>query len=107
MKITNENFQAKVIESDKPFLLHFTGNFCGPSKITADLLSIDDPVLDSFQIGDVDVWESPSLGQKLEIKGTPTLMVFHNGKLLANNIGTMKEEEFFEWLESCLKLCSK
>ena len=73
--ICDETFDDTIKQAEKPVLLFFTGSFCAPSLWVADLLAIDDPVLDRFQVIEVDVEKCPRSAMRMQIKGTPTLML--------------------------------
>lgn len=102
MIVTDETFSQDALQATKPVLLFFTGSFCGPSLIIADLLEIDDPLLDRVEIVEIDVEKMPKTSQELQVKGTPQLMLLSEGNVVANQIGTMEEESFFTWLEKAL-----
>ena len=101
--ICDATFDDFLKEADKPVLLFFTGSFCAPSVWIADLLSLEDPVFDRMQVVKIDVEKCPMSALKMQIKGTPTLMLVHEGQPVANRIGTQTEDEFFDWIEAELK----
>jgi len=101
--VTDATFDQDVLQATKPVLVFFTASFCGPSVMMEDLLSIDDPVLDRVQIVKVDIEKMPQTGQKMQVKGTPQLMLISDGNVIANQLGTMDEDSFFAWLERGLR----
>lgn len=101
--VTDDTFKREVMEADRPVLAFFTGDFCGPSRMIADLLALDDPVFDRLKVVEIDVEKCPRNSFELQIKGTPTLMLINEGQPKASRIGTQTEDEFFEWIEAELK----
>lgn len=105
MIITDNSFKQDVLQAETPVLLFFTGEFCGPSLVVADFLNIDDPIFDRIKVARVDVEKCPLIAQTMNVKGTPTLMLLHEGNPVINRIGTHSEDEFFTWLEDGLSKC--
>jgi thioredoxin 1 len=100
---TDETFDQDVLQATKPVLLFFTASFCAPSLTIADYLEIDDPVLERVQVARIDIEKMPQTGQKMQVKGTPQLMLVSEGNVITNQLGTMDEDSFFSWLEEGLK----
>lgn len=105
MIITDDTFKHDLLQADRPVLLFFTATFCAPSLTVADYLTLDDPVFDRVRQATIDVEKCPIMTRDLQIKGTPTIMVIHEGEPLASRVGTQSEDEFFDWLEETLSKC--
>lgn len=103
MKLYEDNLDEVLADIDRPTLLFFTASFCGPSMWITDLLSLDDPVLDRLTVIIIDVEKNPRSALKMQVKGTPTVMIAYQGEVLANRLGTQPEDEFFNWIEQTLK----
>ena len=103
MKLYEDNLDEVLEEINGPVLLFFTASFCAPSMWIADLLELDDPILDRLEVIKVDIEKFPSSAMKKQVKGTPTVMIAHEGKVLANRMGTQPEGEFFNWINQTLK----
>ena len=86
-KITNENFETEVLQSDKPVLIDFFATWCGPCKMLS-------PVVDSIaeeppeiKICKIDIDEEPSLTERFGIMSVPTLVVMKNGEIVRTSVG--------------------
>ncbi len=103
MRLFEDNLDEVLEDIEGPVLLFFTASFCAPSMWIADLLELDDPILDKLTIIKVDIEKFPSSAMKKQVKGTPTVMLVYQGVILANRLGTQPEDEFFNWIEQTLK----
>lgn len=89
IKITAENYENEVLNSDKPVLLDFWAAWCGPCKMVSPL--IDEIALENadIKVGKINVDEQPELAAKFGVMSIPTLVVMENGKEVNRSIGAM------------------
>lgn len=88
LKITAANFENEVLRSDKPVLLDFYADWCGPCKMLAPVLhEIAEENTGAFKVGKVNVDEQPDLAAQFGVMSIPTLLVFKNGKLVNQTVG--------------------
>ena len=89
IKITAENYENEVLNSDKPVLLDFWAAWCGPCKMVSPL--VDEIALENadIQVGKINVDEQPELAAKFGVMSIPTLVVMENGKEVNRSIGAM------------------
>jgi len=92
VEITNENFEEKVIKSDKPVILDFWATWCGPCRMLAPTLEEIAEERSDVTVGKVNVDEQAELADKFGIMSIPTLLVFKNGKQTAKSIGVKPKE---------------
>ena len=86
--ITEENFEAEVLNSDIPVLVDFWATWCGPCKMLAPTIAqIAEEKAGVAKVGKVDVDQQPKLASQFGISSIPTLMVFKNGKVTATSVG--------------------
>ena len=89
IKITAENYENEVLNSDKPVLLDFWAAWCGPCKMVSPL--VDEIALENadIKVGKINVDEQTELAAKFGVMSIPTLVVMENGKEVNRSIGAM------------------
>ncbi len=98
MTITNENFTAEVMESEKPVLLDFWASWCGPCRMVSPIVDEIAEERSDVKVGKVNVDEQGELAQKFGIMSIPTLMVFEGGKIKNKALGAMPKANILELL---------
>ena len=101
---TNDsNFDSDVLQSDKPVLLDFWAEWCGPCKMIAPLLDeAATEYADKLAIVKLNIDENPNTPQKFGIRSIPTLMLFKDGAVAAQKLGAMSKSQLTEFLDSNL-----
>lgn len=87
LHITKENFNAEVVNSDRPVLLDFWATWCGPCRMVAPLVEEISAEHPEIKVGKVNVDEQPELAAQFQIMSIPTLMVVKNGKITQRVVG--------------------
>ncbi len=99
LTITYENFEEKVLKSEKPVLLDFWATWCGPCQMIAPVverIAVQHP---EIVVGKVNVDEEMSLAVTFGIESIPTLLVFKGGKLVNQGVGLMSEDKILKLIE--------
>ncbi|MDO1557859.1 thioredoxin [Brevundimonas sp. 2R-24] len=99
LKVTDDSFEGDVLKSDKPVLVDFWAEWCGPCKqIGPALEQISDELAGSAVIAKMDIEDSPMTPSKLGVKGIPTMMLFKDGQMASMKVGAMPKQRILEWL---------
>ena len=103
LKITAANFENEVLHSDKPVLLDFYADWCGPCKMLAPVLhEIAEENADTLKVGKINVDEQMELAQQFKVMTIPTIMIFKNGEVVDKSVGAKSKADFAQMLESQL-----
>lgn len=92
---------SEMINNEKPVVVDFFAEWCGPCKIMAPILKdVKDTVGDAVSIVKVDVDKNPSSAQQFQIQGVPTILLFKNGKILWRKSGVVSKQELVATINS-------
>src|SRR5579863_5811189 len=100
---TDATFAQDVLKSDKPVLLDFWAEWCGPCKMIAPILDeIASEYQDRIKVAKINIDENPQTPPKFGIRGIPTLILFKNGTVEAQKVGAVSKSQLAAFLESNL-----
>ncbi len=100
--VTDSNFQAEVIESDKPTLVDFWAPWCGPCRVVAPVLEEIAQQRDDLRIVKLNVDDNQQTAAQFEVLSIPTMILFKNGQPAKTIIGAYPKKRLEQELEPIL-----
>lgn len=86
-----------IINSDKPVLIDFSADWCGPCKMLAPILKeVKDSLGDRITILKIDVDKNQQLASKYQVRGVPTMVLYQNGKQLWRQSGVLTKDQIIK-----------
>ena len=101
-EVTDSNFQAEVLEHDKPVLVDFWAPWCGPCRIVAPHLEELAGERDDLKIVKLNVDENPQTAAGYSVMSIPTLLLFKNGEVAHQIVGAMPKNRLVQEIEPAL-----
>ena len=100
VNVTDENFDTEVLKSDKPILVDFWAEWCGPCKqIGPTLEEISNEMSNEITIAKHNIDQEPNTPTKYGIKGIPTMLLFKGGELKATKVGATTKSNIISWIK--------
>ncbi|MEL0101862.1 MAG: thioredoxin TrxA [Gammaproteobacteria bacterium] len=100
LKLTDSEFENQVIKSEKPILVDYWAEWCGPCKMIAPILEeVASEIGDKVLIGKLNVDENSETPPKYGIRGIPTLMLFVNGEVVGTQVGALSKNDLIKFIE--------
>jgi len=100
--VTDNNFQAEVVEADKPVLVDFWAPWCGPCRVIAPHLEELDAERDDLKVVKLNVDENPQTAASYNVMSIPTLLLFKNGAVAHQIVGALPKSRLLQELEPAL-----
>ena len=100
---SDSEFEADVLQSEKPVLIDFWAEWCAPCRMIAPLLDdVAGEYADRLSVIKLNIDENPNTAQKFGIRSIPTLMLFKDGAVQAQKLGAMSKSQLTDFLETNL-----
>ncbi len=103
ISVTDESFENEVLKADKPVLIDYWAEWCGPCKMIAPVLEeIAEAYAGRVKVAKLNIDENPATPPKYGIRGIPTLMLFKNGSVEATKVGAVSRSQLSAFLDKNL-----
>ena len=100
VNVTDENFDTEVLKSDKPILVDFWAEWCGPCKqIGPTLEEISNEMSNEITIAKHNIDNEPNTSTKYGVRGIPTMLLFKGGELKATKVGATTKSNIVSWIK--------
>ncbi len=99
LKITKDNFEDEVLQSDKPVLIDFWAAWCGPCRMIAPVVKELAAEVEDKKVGQINVDEEPELAQRYGIMSIPTLVVIKDGNVVKRTVGVQSKQALLNLLD--------
>ena len=101
-EVTDNNFQAEVLESEQPVLVDFWAPWCGPCRVVHPVLEEIDAERDDLKIVSINVDENQQTAANYEVLSIPTMILFKDGAIAKKVVGAMPKRRLEAELEPAL-----
>ncbi|MDF1749371.1 MAG: thioredoxin TrxA [Alphaproteobacteria bacterium] len=99
VKVSDDEFESKVLQADGPVLVDYWAEWCGPCKSIAPALDEIASAMDGkLTIAKLNIDENPQTPTKYGVRGIPTLMLFKDGQVIGTKVGAAPKSALQDWL---------
>ena len=99
IKLTTQNFETEVLKSDKPVLVDFFADWCGPCQMAAPVLAEIANERTDIKVGKINVDEEMELAMRYKVSSIPYIALFKNGEIVNQMVGFSGKEQLLDMLK--------
>lgn len=97
--ITKDNFEAEVVNSDRPVLVDFWASWCGPCRMVSPIVDEIARERTDIKVGKINVDEEQELAVQFQVMSIPTLMLFKGGRMARQAVGAQPKVQILSMLD--------
>ncbi len=99
IKVTKENFQTEVMESERPVLLDFWAAWCGPCRMVGPIVDEIAEENEHIKVCKINVDEEPELASSFQVMSIPSLFAMKDGKVVGSTVGAQPKHQILALLD--------